>query len=211
MINTILFDFDGVLIDSLPVMSRAWSEVQSTFDIVQPFTAYQNYIGIPFENILTELNIDSSLYSEIKQIYSKASETHIHLIRTMPYAKQLLSDLLTLKYNIALVTSKDYDRTMSLINHLDLPITVCITPESTLRGKPYPDPIYKALDTLGECTSTSLFIGDMITDMQAAKAARVYYAHFNGGYQPNNTQLPITYGLSIDSLSDLYQLLSLRL
>lgn len=210
MITTVLFDFDGVLIDSLPVMELAWSEVQSSLGISQPFSSYKKHIGIPFERILSELDIDPNLYFQVKHIYSKASEAHMKSVRIMPYAKQLLHDLLIHNYKIALVTSKDHDRTLSLINFLDLPISIFITPESTSRGKPYPDPIYKALDTLGESTVSSLFIGDMITDMQAAKAARVHYAHFNGGYQPYMTSLSINYGLSIDSLFDIYQLLSLR-
>ena len=210
MINTILFDLDGVLIDSLPVMSLAWADVQSTLKIEQPFSSYQNHIGIPFENILAELGIDPILYPQIKNIYSRASETHINSVRVMPYAKQLLHDLLTFDYKIALVTSKDHDRTKSLIKHLNLPIDIFITPESTCRGKPFPDPIFKALDILGESVSTSLFIGDMISDMQSARASGIYYAHFNGGYQPYNPAQCIYYGLAIDSLYDLYQLLSLR-
>ena len=55
MKNTVLFDFDGVLIDSLPCMEFAWQHVQSEFNIKNDFREYHNHIGIPFFEILNSI------------------------------------------------------------------------------------------------------------------------------------------------------------
>ena len=49
VINCILFDFDGVLIDSLPAMEIAWKSVQNKFGISNNFADYKKYIGLPFK------------------------------------------------------------------------------------------------------------------------------------------------------------------
>ena len=49
VINCILFDFDGVLIDSLPAMEIAWESVQNKFGILNTFVDYKKYIGLPFD------------------------------------------------------------------------------------------------------------------------------------------------------------------
>ena len=59
-ISSVLFDFDGVLIDSLPVMEIAWNSVRSKYKIKNSFDQYKKLIGLPFQEILEELGIDSS-------------------------------------------------------------------------------------------------------------------------------------------------------
>ena len=54
-INCILFDFDGVLIDSLPTMEIAWKSVQNKFGILNTFLDYRKHIGLPFKEILSHI------------------------------------------------------------------------------------------------------------------------------------------------------------
>ena len=41
VINCILFDFDGVLIDSLPAMEIGWKSVQDKYGILNTFVDYK--------------------------------------------------------------------------------------------------------------------------------------------------------------------------
>ena len=99
---------------------------------------------------------------------------------------------------VGLVTSKDICRTNSLINYFNLPLEVVITPESTSRGKPYPDPLYYACKEFSVGIEKAVFVGDMETDMQAARAANMDYLHFYPGYSYSGTE--INYGFPIYSL-----------
>ena len=75
IINCILFDFDGVLIDSLPAMEIAWKSVQNKFGILNTFIDYKKYIGLPFKEILKQLNIDKKYHKGIVEHYSKVSRS----------------------------------------------------------------------------------------------------------------------------------------
>ena len=66
VINCILFDFDGVLIDSLPAMEIAWKSVQNKYGILNTFVDYKKYLGLPFKEILKKLNIDKNIMKEFR-------------------------------------------------------------------------------------------------------------------------------------------------
>ena len=182
MKNSVFFDFDGVLIDSLPCMEFAWYHVQSEFDIENTFHEYQRYIGIPFFEILTLLSIPKHLFPSIKNTYNKYATESVDRCILFPYATSVIDWLLDNQFNIALVTSKDSIRTYNLLKYFNLPIDVVITPELTQRGKPFPDPLFLACDKFSIDCSQAVFVGDMFSDMQAAKAANIDYLHFLPGY-----------------------------
>ena len=198
MKNSVFFDFDGVLIDSLPCMEFAWSHVQSQFAIDKTFTDYHRHIGIPFFEILTLLSIPKHLYSPIRKTYNKFATESVDRCILYPYATFVIDWLLSNDYNIALVTSKDSIRTYHLLEHFNLPIDVVVTPELTQRGKPFPDPLFLACDKFSVDVNQAVFIGDMFSDMHAAKAASIDYLHFMPGYSLG-TIIP-NYGSPIFSL-----------
>ena len=72
-IKAVLFDFDGVLIDSIPVMKLAWSSVESKYNIQNNFEEFRQYIGIPFPEILEKLSINKAIRNSITKHYSKIS------------------------------------------------------------------------------------------------------------------------------------------
>lgn len=187
MKNSVFFDFDGVLIDSLPCMEFAWSHVQSEFNIDNSFYEYHRHIGIPFFEILTLLSIPKHLFSPIKKTYNKYATESVDQCILFPYAISVIDWLLDNQYNIGLVTSKDSVRTYNLLKHFNLPIDVVVTPELTQRGKPFPDPLLLACDKFSIDCSQVVFIGDMFSDMQAAKAAKIDYLHFMPGYSIDGT------------------------
>ncbi|WP_341885417.1 HAD family hydrolase [Synechococcus sp. UW140] len=200
MIDTVLFDFDGVLIDSLPTMSLAWNNLRLKFGIKPLFSEYQKYIGLPFNVILSNLGIPPSLHLEIHTAYSDAAISYSSETRLFPAALYILDWLVTNNYKIALVTSKDLYRTQYLVNYFSLPIIHLITPESTLRGKPSPDPLFHACTVLNSNICNCVFVGDMHSDMLAAKAANCEYLHFLSGY---GSSFHLSYGYPLYSLQEI--------
>ena len=53
----IIFDFDGVIVDSKKNMELSWKKVQTDLQIKVGFKRYFKKIGMPFENILDSLNV----------------------------------------------------------------------------------------------------------------------------------------------------------
>tara|TARA_B100000242_G_C43052104_1_gene491639 strand:+ start:1358 stop:1990 length:633 start_codon:yes stop_codon:yes gene_type:complete len=202
-IKGVFFDFDGVLIDSLPAMRVSWKVVKESYNITPDFDEFSKYIGIPFLSILDKLKIDKKDFLKIKKKYSEVASKNISLIKLNPYVIELLYWLRNKKIKLAIVTSKDFVRTMELIEFFDIKVDAVVTPEQTLRGKPYPDPLFKAANMLDCNIKESIFIGDMLSDMKAASRAECLYLHYTNGYQKLTNKN--YYGGSIDSLIEIIE------
>ena len=199
-INCILFDFDGVLIDSLPAMKIAWKSVQNKYGISNTFVDYKKYIGLPFKEILKKLNIDKKYHKGIKEHYSKISSQNKQLIKLNPYVNYTLDWLKGNLIKTGIVTSKDKVRTFELVQYFQLNVEIVVTPELTKFGKPSSEPILFAAKNLKLNTNEIIFVGDMESDMNCALNANCNYLHYISGYQYLNYQM---YGGEISSIIEL--------
>ena len=201
-INCILFDFDGVLIDSLPAMKIAWKSVQKKFGISNTFADYKKYIGLPFREILKQLNINKKYHEGIIQHYSKISNQNKELIKLNPYVNYTLDWLKGNFIKTGIVTSKDKVRTLDLIQYFQLNVEIVVTPDLTEFGKPSSQPILLAAKNLKLKTNEIIFVGDMESDMHCAFNANCHYLHYKNGYQYLYHQM---YGGEINSILELIE------
>ena len=56
-IKLLIFDLDGVLINSLPNMKYSWKKVRKICDVKSNFSDYQKFIGLEFYDILSKLDL----------------------------------------------------------------------------------------------------------------------------------------------------------
>ena len=201
-ISCILFDFDGVLIDSLYVMEISWESVQKKYSIPNKFSEFKKFIGLPFNEILYKLNINSNFHYSIKEHYQKVSSLNKALIKLNPYVKEVLDWLRDNSIDIGIVTSKDKVRTYELVEYFQLNIKTLITPELTKLGKPASEPILYAVKELNVDIKKVVYIGDMETDMRCAFNTKCNYLHYAKGYQKIINQ---NYGGQIYSLTDIIE------
>ena len=200
--SAILFDFDGVLIDSIELMKLAWNEIKKKHQLDIEFEKYKRFLGIPIKNILYKLNIDDELHCSIEEQYSKISRQNKHMIKLNPYAIWILTWLKENSILTGIVTSKDEIRTKELIEYFHLDINSVVTPEMTTKGKPSSQPIIYAANILDINTKQILYIGDMKSDMICASNAKCKYLHYLNGYEKNISQ---DYGGQINSLKEIQE------
>ena len=200
--SAILFDFDGVLIDSIGLMNMAWNEIKRTHKLDVEFEKYKRFIGIPIKKILYKLNIDSELHLSIEEQYSNISRQNKHMIKLNPYAIWILNWLKENSLLTGIVTSKDEIRTKELIEYFQLDVNSVVTPEMTNKGKPSSQPIIYAANILEVNTKQILYIGDMKSDMICASNAKCKYLHYLNGYENIINQ---NYGGQINSLKEIQE------
>ena len=75
--QVIIFDFDGVLIDSKKNMEISWNKTKKKFHLNYSFKKYFKFIGKPFRDILVSLGVKKSfiqieknfIYESVKNFY----------------------------------------------------------------------------------------------------------------------------------------------
>jgi HAD superfamily hydrolase (TIGR01549 family) len=181
----LLLDLDGVLLDTRPVMERAWREVQATHGLDMPFASYERHLGREFNDIMRRLGVeDTELFHET---YETASRAAFHLARQFAGVAEVLHAFAAADWRLGVVTSKPLDRAAPLLAQLGCPFGTVRTPSSVGRAKPAPDPILLALIDLRVDPSAATYVGDMAVDQESAARAGVAYVHAGWGYgQPTS-------------------------
>ena len=154
-LDTVMFDLDGTLIDSKPLIDRSFIH---TFEKFRP------------DHILTDEELDSffgpTLYQTFKRYSSDEEEieqmikyyrefnvaNHDSIVKPMPSAKEVLARLHSKKYNIAVVSSKKNDLVIRGLEVCGLYkyVDVIVGADDVKNHKPAPDAILLALDLLKE-------------------------------------------------------------
>jgi HAD superfamily hydrolase (TIGR01549 family) len=176
-----LFDLDGVLLDSKDNMRKSWAHVLERTNLKIPFEDYFSRIGRPFRDIMIDLGVSYDL-EKIEKIYMTASFDFLEEALFFPNVEDTLNQLHHSGIKLGIVTSKDKFRTNAVLQQIDTPFVTIQSPSERYRGKPAPDYLMIAMAEAGEDPSDTLYIGDMKTDYEAARRAGIDYVHASWGY-----------------------------
>ena len=177
----ILFDLDGVLLNSKRNMELSWGAVCKRYDVNVEFEDYFSNIGRPFKDILDILKINAN-QTDIEKTFNDVSTQLIDQIELYEGVESVLGQLANNNIKIGIVTSKNTIKTQKILDLHGFAFDIVQTPNDTLRGKPAPDHILYAMSELNMNASDTLYIGDMDVDYEAAKRAHVNYVHALWGY-----------------------------
>jgi len=179
----IIFDLDGVLVNSLINMQYSWNKVKKKYKLHIPFSDYKKHIGLPFNDILKNLDINK-FKKEIYLDYNLYSQKNLHKIKFYKNTKKIMK-LLKKNYYLAVFTSKNRERCDLLLSDIGITFDAIITPQDVKKGKPNPEGIIKIKKKLNISNKNIYFIGDSIFDKIAAKKAKINFLFAVWGYTQN--------------------------
>ncbi len=176
----IIFDFDGVIIDSKSNMRASWEEVRKKLNINCKFENYFKHIGIPFKEIL----LKNKLYNNQKKIeitYKKSSLKNKEKIKLYKNTKNTLK-IISKSKKISIVTSKDKYRTKYFLDYFKLKFDKVLSPSKKLKGKPSKDMLEYTLKKFKIAKKSACYVGDTEYDYLASKAAGIDFIFAKYGY-----------------------------
>ena len=176
MIKSILFDFDGTIMDTNEIIIQSWQHTFRTLrgeeanrdDIIATFGETLDY---SMENFFPEVSLDVSL-----PIYRNFQrENFITNIKLFPGIRELLDELHSRGYTMSMVTSRLRFTTEQALEEFDLGkyFAYVVTADDVTRPKPDPQAVDMALDRVGGEAESTILIGDTIHDILCAKNAGV--------------------------------------
>ena len=190
-IRTLLFDFDGTLMDSTQIIVQSWQQVYKK--VTGKETELETILST-FGSILGDAIADAfpdEPTDELIKIYRDHNQEHfLEMIDLYPGIEKMLTELKRSGITMALVTSRLKRTTMQAVGKfgLDRYFDVVITANDCTKHKPDPEPILVALEKLNElkarsCTEetdkkvidpdTVMMVGDTIYDRECARRAGV--------------------------------------
>lgn len=201
-LKLIIFDLDGVLINSLPNMIYSWNKVKKKFKIKNHFKEYYKFIGLDFYEILENLKIKRKDFSKIKKAYSKFSNEGFNKVKLYKNVKKTLIKLNRIA-PLAILTSKDKARTKKILKKLlsDINFQSVQSPIKKFRSKPSSDLMLKLVAENNLNLDQVIFVGDSIYDYQMAKKSHVKFVYARYGY----SNLKIKKMNTINSINQIFK------
>jgi len=165
--SSILFDLDGVLVDSTPSVSRQWS-LWARENNIDPRKVELVHGRPTIEGVrLVAPHLD--VEAEAKKIEQREMEDEEGVV-VMPGAAELLKSLPRERWGI--VTSGTRRLAMSRLRVGNLPVPeVLISADDVVNGKPNPEPYLKGVALLKMKPTDCLVIEDAPAGIDAAHAA----------------------------------------
>jgi beta-phosphoglucomutase len=175
MIEAVIFDFDGVIGDTMKDNCIAWQHAFARYNFDLDAAEYYKLEGMGrfqiAEHIIAEHGLDINNVKEIveaKELYYKQNNTfkiYDGVAEIFDYLKQ--HNIL-----IAIVTGASRAR---ISEHLDeslkIQLSALITADDVINTKPHPEPYLKAVAQLNKVPGNCLVIENAILGIQSARAA----------------------------------------
>lgn len=164
----LLFDLDGVLVDSTPAVARVWTKwaIAHGFD---PVEIVHRAHGRPSIATIRDLLPDADHEAENQIVLQGEIEDTVGVI-ALPGARELLNSLPAGRWAVVTSCSRPLAEVRLKTAGFPYPRQV-ITSDDVLRGKPDPEPYLKGAALLGVPTSGCVVFEDAPAGIRAGKNA----------------------------------------
>jgi HAD superfamily hydrolase (TIGR01509 family) len=171
----LIFDMDGVLVDSEPLHKRAKEEAFRQFGIVLPESVYDSYKGRPDETMLPAILVEhggGERLAELSKLKREFYESIEHELQAVPGAVDFVVWAKS-RYRIALATSATPRNRGVALKMLGIGdhFEVIVDHGRSPRPKPDPEVFLMAMRDLGVQAAECWIIEDSLNGIVAAKAA----------------------------------------
>jgi pyrophosphatase PpaX len=189
----VLFDLDGTLIDSGPIILASMQHATKT--VLGREIAYEELAAtVGGQGLVAQMRaLDPERVDELVEVYRRHNDPLHDTLEAFDDLLHVLPRLRDEGRRLGIVTAKRHrtvrlalDRFPDLAEQFD----VVVGYEDTEVHKPAPEPVLAALGKLGAEPGEAAYVGDSPFDVQAAKAAGVFAVAVGwGGIHPDERLL----------------------
>lgn len=174
MINTVVFDMDGTVLDTLDDLTDSMNYVMKRFDMAcHDREEYRQFFGngvrYALERSVPE-NTPADVIDRMLPVFKEHYDVHC-LDQTKPYdgITKLMRELKAKGFKMAIVSNK-IDSAVKELNKrfFSEAVEVAIGEKPGIRRKPAPDTVFEALKELNSDQKEAVYIGDSEVDYKTA-------------------------------------------
>jgi mannitol-1-/sugar-/sorbitol-6-phosphatase len=184
--EAVLFDLDGVLVDSTPCVTRVWTGWAQEHDLDPEYVIHVAHGRKAIETVRM-VAPQADAQREFEEIERRELEDTAGL-RVLPGARELLGALPVGRYTI--VTSGTRRLAIKRLQVAGLPVPEKLVPaDDVTQGKPDPEPYLKGAEVLGFPANKCLVFEDAPSGIRSAQAAGAVAIGIPTTYRPEELEL----------------------
>ena len=171
-ITTVLFDLDGVLINSAKLVSDSFDHTFAAFNMSERFESISGS-GLTIAEVYGQYTTKDQLL-KFMEAHAGFQKNNLHLVTAFEDALSTLRILRDKGIHIGIITNRSMNA-RNIIEHCELTplVDFVVSVEDVKNPKPHPEEILKAIAHFDSNPAETIMVGDMPVDIQAGKAAGV--------------------------------------
>lgn len=172
--NTVIFDLDGTLLDTLDDLTDSVNYAMSAMGWpLRDRRDVRLFLGNGIKRLMelcSPQGISEEEFNEAFALFKGYYEVH-NQDKTVPYkgVVEVMAHFKEQGIKMAIVSNKVHDAVLALRDKFFPYVEVAIGDMPGMARKPEPDSCYKALELLGSTKEESVYIGDSEVDLLTAK------------------------------------------
>jgi pyrophosphatase PpaX len=175
--DTVLFDLDGTLIDSVRLILDSYHHTLAVHGLPgRSDEFWLRGLGTPLQAQFREWAEDPDQIQALVTTYREYNLAHHDdQVSAYPGVVEMVAAVRAAGARTALVTSKNRDGALRGLRVVGLEDTmeVVVGVDDVENAKPHAEPVLRALSWLEVSPDTAIFVGDSVHDMQSGRAAGV--------------------------------------
>ena len=193
MISTLIFDLDGVIVDSEPIHFSVEKKLFSELGLNITDRKHLTFVGSSSFNMWQQIKATADIPISAEELVNMSDERYLEEIAKIEDLKPIkgVKDLIIDSADVlklAIASSSSRKIIESVLNRLQLSkyFSVIVSGAELINSKPHPEIFYTACKKLGALPQECLVIEDSHNGVKAAKSANmscVAYKNPNSGAQ----------------------------
>ena len=190
MVSAVIFDMDGVIIDSEPLHTRVVIDMMNDFGIPISEKEMDRFAGNTNKMLWNTLSSEYSLKLTTQELGQIQHDRNLEMLSRhqnilIPGIKPLLEYLKNIPLKTAIASSSNMGFIEAVVRQFNLAqyFDLLLSGQEVQNGKPAPDIFIEAAKRLGVSVDQCLIIEDSKNGIQAANSARIKVIGF---FNPNS-------------------------
>jgi pyrophosphatase PpaX len=186
-VRGVVFDLDGTLVDTMPLVLRMFAHAISPFRRPLTDEEWRAQLGGPPERILERLLGNKGDAQQAMMRLADYERAQLQQVTTFPGMKSLLGELRRVGISLGVWTGRDRSSTQTLLDEHGVGelLTAWTCGDDLPSHKPDPAGLLAVLEALKLRPSEALFVGDSECDVAAGAALGVKTLWITHGLQVN--------------------------
>lgn len=201
--NIILVDFDGTLVDSVPLLYQTYLQFLSHYGYIGSEDEFKACCGMTIpqfvQHLVKRYSIPGVVANHTCHYYDAVSQVYQHKMTLFPGARQVLAAIQARGMRLAIVTASQQPLVQTFLERNDLEdiFEQIVTAEGLVASKPDPAIYRRALAVMQAAPEDCLAIEDSAQGVAAAVGASVstvaFGAHWEFNDLPPNVNIAATW------------------
>lgn len=184
-VDCVLLDVDGTLIDSTYLHAMAWQRAFAQEGVTALWWRSHRAIGMGGALLVAEVcgqDVEDRLGDRLRARWAQEYRRLLPEVKAFPRAAELVRDLASAGYKVALASSGAAEFTQAALRVLDLnqgDFAAVTSADDADQPKPAPDLLRTAVDRAGG--TSAVLVGDSVWDAQSARRMAIPFVGVRTG------------------------------